>query len=1668
MAQTSSDEDLLLKNVAELRRKLIRTEQNLQLLQTPRRDHRYLDDFDFSNQYESGQDLSAHSSTSSLLDGTALDPDTAENRHLRKKLKALREENSNLVGENHSLQNQIESSQYELRLTKGQLKMLGIEIDGSRSSIASLKKKCESLKTELKVNGSALRIAEKSLDESGRQLSDKESLIQSHRQEVKKMRSELQEEQKLRDRMEMQRDETARKLEELNEQLDNYRFDTQDQLRMLAASEEHLRGSLEHCDREREELLERATSLEEDLQDARDEIRTLRESANLLSQTETALQGSRHEAQEHVCRIQNLETALLTRDRENQELTDLTSRQSERLAECQRDIENSREQLQKLEGMVARSAARESVKGRISTHLTQSSGPTRDSGFETDMELVSTTSQTVVSELRYQLAVKDVEIQQLRSSQFPDHQPSLSSLQDGNNSRSPTSLRAQLAVLMEKSKLEERKAIELEKVIGCLKSEASKMTNENSRLKQKLADTESGRSSLESGMMLRDDQLTHLHGEIREKTSDVIKLEKELKKAKGKMSALEAQLEDKTSTFSVHVANIEQLQRTLDVTSTQLADTKNELLKKASSDEIHSSRLEEIKRMNREQCQDLHHQLDLMHQKMEQQSNEIVSLQGDRTKLQREANQKEEQLTKFKIDLAESQKELVNKDVENQKLWNTLQSRADEGTLRLAQMESALEVCKQELNMYITQLEDVNTKHHQERALKDREITDLEDRWKKATVETEERGIKVADLEQSLRERQQMLQQSTERIAELEDKEAHLEQQVSTLSKELSLLRSTATQEAQAMEKKLHQACLDLEERTKQLRQYHQELGSSQSELVLSRSKVADLEEKLKDTRQDGDNQAEKTTQLEKELHANKLQLEEAQSTVKELEEVLERTKEESKTSKERCRHLDTELQQAQEDLRAAASQLGELHRLLQRSKAENKLKHERVEELNESLRKSQDDMRSKERDMAEIDLALRTSQRELLQRSAQVSQLDVTVKERQSEMERQILELESTLNKTQYQLKQTKQQVTEQENELKKQSDENHKKMLLIQDLEQSLQRQSDEITLKATTIKEIEKRVEDLIHDLQGSKKEYLDQGQELRLSREQTQQAHVNITELRRELAQAQRNQDNLTSELQDALEMCRRKDEDLGRLAEEVGATRAQELALQAQYTAELQQIAKLRDAEVEQKEDEVSQLQQSHVSLLASRDQLDSSHRLQIAQLKEAEQVASQALQETTKQVAGLEADLAASREVINASNEAMVIKESEIARLKAKLSGYERAMFGSHGMLDTHPQENTSRRISSLPSSPYTSPSTSYVRVSHTSSHLSPPISHYRYEGSPGRLSYEFLDPERPSLDAQRRNDTDEGKRLVDVEYAASVSPGQRDSVDVLFTNDLSTSQRRANTINIAQTNNSGRTEESRSESQVELLKWSSKTVNHVKRMEQHDAVSETTERNSVISGIENLPENGQDVEEPGTFQAMLDFVNRQIVAETATTQPDNARDENWLNLEDFSDGNILVMSSHSSTASTEPAGSFSPPIPLQHANSLPSSHPAPLSPKSPRRKSGIPLRKTSPIRRALFSKGGSTQTVTGKKNKGRKAQQSKSPKLPEREKSSTETTPLKQRLANQRAKLASQGKAQSKSTNQQLKPSECIADLQAKLIATNARRQKIDEELFGVKSLDE
>ncbi|XP_072176323.1 uncharacterized protein [Diadema setosum] len=1695
---SESNEDLLLKNVADLRKKLIRTEHNLQLLQTPSHDlhHRYgTDDIidpegqlrpltldDLTPEHLTSSMSSLRSSTSSYtrsskrmsmmtspgLDGKGShqhvkvfrwftsvlrEPamsssalrETSENRHLRKKLQALREGNTRLVTENHSLQNDLETCQYDLRMTKAQLRMLKVETEAGKTSMASLEDKCSALRTELKANDAALRLAEQSLEESGRQLTERDSLVHRHQREVRKLRAELAEEQKLKLRLEEQRDIVVKEVEELNEKLDNFKLQTQKQLTKLSATEEHLRGSLAHCDKEREELLARATSLEEDLQDAKDHVRTLLESNSSLQGAEASMKAFRQETDQQGKKIQELEAEIRMKEQENQDLRELTDRQSERLAECQRDLELGREEMQRLERELGRRGPREVEQNARDVKRSDEAGSTPpsslskelgvDSGFEHETYSVVNHSQTVISELRLQLAVKDAELQHVKSSaNLPLPQSSLSSLPELGSSRSPTSLRAQLAALMEKSKLEEKKTQELEKVILRLESKAGKQSSDINHLQRKLAKAEAGRASAESRMSLRDGQLAQLHAEVQGRANEVAVLEKELKKCKGQVSALESQLSEKTSAFSSHVAKLQELQAEVEAKSSQLTSAKEELKSREQIEEGYAAKLAEMRKLNSEQCHELQQQLEMLQQKTEAQTTDLHTLREVKKQAERDVSQKEERLQRLQDDLSESQKEVIKKNVENQQLWNTLQNRADEGSLRLSQMEAALVVCKQELAMYIDQLEGEKKKHDQEIELKNKEVADLEERWGKASAEMEERGLRSSELEQALRERQEMLQQSTERIAELEDREAQLEQQVSGLTKELGQLRVTAAREGDSLEKKLHQARLEVEDRTQQLREAKEILSTAQTDLSQARVTSKDLEEKLREARQDGENQGEKTAQLETELNSAKAKLEDMLGNAKEVDEVLERTREESRQSKERCRHLDDELHQAQEDLREAATQLGELHRLLQRSKADNKLKEERMQELNDSLRQSQEEVRCKERDMAEMDLALRTSQRELLQRSAQVSQLDVTVKERQSEMEREILQLQTSLNKCQYQLKQSKQRITELEEKEGKLREDSQSSEVRLHDLKQTIQKQDGELALKSKTVTRLEQRVEELMSDLKAQKEECIEKGQHLRLGREQAQQTQVSLAEIQRQLAEAHRQQDNLSSELEEALAASRAKDSELAHLAEDLGAARAQEMALQTQYTSELQQIARLRDEEVELKEDEVAQLQESHAKLLASRDQLDSSARLQISQLKAAKQGAREELSEALKKVDELEADLAASREVINATNEAIVIKESEVARLKAKVSGYERAMFGIH-FNSGAPSRASPQRPSSADFMFESSPSSGIHRGS-LEHRLSSPASH----GMNGSLEL------RPSVE-ESAAPTKLTDKLIHTQSGAETSVEER---LVTHFSQAEFQEFKGDRVSLEQHSDFP------SSDKVKLSYHQTETKFHSKV----DKFSDVTDTDSIISGVERLPEM-QPQEQPGTFQAMLDFVNQQILSENGggTTVDDTS----WLNPDDMSDGGLLLTPTHSSRAS-----SLSPPTPLKSANSSPSSRSAPPTPGSPRRKSGIPLRKgSSPGRRVLhFSKGGTGHSVLASFRGGnqvtRNGRQAKSPdKRAGNGNSSPETTPLKQKLANEKARLKSQGKAKLGGSTQ-LKPKQCIASLQAQLQANDARKLKLNEALFG------
>nr|XP_006819155.1 PREDICTED: coiled-coil domain-containing protein 18-like [Saccoglossus kowalevskii] len=279
-------------------------------------------------------------------------------------------------------------------------------------------------------------------------------------------------------------------------------------------------------------------------------------------------------------------------------------------------------------------------------------------------------------------------------------------------------------------------------------------------------------------------------------------------------------------------------------------------------------------------------------------------------------------------------------------------------------------------------------------------------------------------------------------------------------------------------------------------------------------------------------------------------------------------------------------------------------------------------------LVEANEELMNRDRELTDLDQALKERQWELKQRAAQVAQLDMTMKEHRSELETKVVKLEEQLSKSQQNLKERSKQKT-----------------------------------------KELSSKLND-------HRKDELEQGQHLRLTREQMQRQHMDLTDTKKQLAKSQREQDRMARELEETIQVCKSKELDCSKLAEELGASRAREAAADSRCIAEIHHLRQQLELDIKQKDIEISSLQESHSTLLAAKNQQETNHRLHSQQLEERNKHITQQLQTTEDKLTSLENELRARKEVVEAANEAIVIKEAEVARLNAKISGYERATFG--------------------------------------------------------------------------------------------------------------------------------------------------------------------------------------------------------------------------------------------------------------------------------------------------------------------------------------------------------------------------------------------------------
>ncbi|MGH0157681.1 UNVERIFIED_CONTAM: hypothetical protein FKN15_057642 [Acipenser sinensis] len=201
--------------------------------------------------------------------------------------------------------------------------------------------------------------------------------------------------------------------------------------------------------------------------------------------------------------------------RENQELRTLTTQQSERLVECQREIEETQSELASLESILSQLNNREVEVGTINTKPSSSNHSLSSSSLGNSSEQ----TKALVQDLRLQLSEKEAEIQKLQAeSTFRKAAQHLSQMSQGSTSSTET----ELSIMKP-----EKKYQQLQPLILGLEEEKRRQESQIRKLQSQLVEAEAEICSLQTRMDQRTSQFQEIQNELLDKAAEADKLERE-------------------------------------------------------------------------------------------------------------------------------------------------------------------------------------------------------------------------------------------------------------------------------------------------------------------------------------------------------------------------------------------------------------------------------------------------------------------------------------------------------------------------------------------------------------------------------------------------------------------------------------------------------------------------------------------------------------------------------------------------------------------------------------------------------------------------------------------------------------------------------------------------------------------------------------------------------------------------------------------------------------------------------------------------------------------------------------------------------------------------------------------------------------------------------------
>ncbi|XP_019386642.1 PREDICTED: coiled-coil domain-containing protein 18 isoform X3 [Crocodylus porosus] len=774
----------------------------------------------------------------------------------------------------------------------------------------------------------------------------------------------------------------------------------------------------------------------------------------------------------------------------------------------------------------------------------------------------------------------------------------------------------------------------------------------------------------------QNDRLKLCHQEIEDSREELGTLEsiisqlslsasEKITKKSSQLSALEKQLEEKTVAFSSAAARNAELEQEIMEKNDQIRNLETSINKEHEHITIS---FEKAKLIHLEQRKEMEKQIEILQTQLNKKHEQFNEQEKTMSILQQDILCKQQRIESLDQMLIERREEMEKQNVKKDEALKILQNQLTEEMVKGSQLESALDICKEELAVYLSQLDESKDLFEKQLKKKSEEVQRLQKEVKLKNQSLQDTSEQNVLLQQTLHRQQQMLQEETIRNGELEDSQLKLEKQVSKLEQELQKQRENLEEELRKAEGKLNIASQEADLKRQKVTELTSTIRQIKLEMDQCKDELIDMEKELIQLRRDGETKTIQLNQLGITLEQLQSEVNKKTNQVTELEDKLLQSETCHKNALQKIAELEAELQNAHGELKITLRQLQDLREILQNAQLSLEEKYAAIKDLTAELRQCKGEIADKKQELLDMDQALKERNWELKQRAAQVTQLDMTIREHRGEMEQKIIRLEGSLEKSELEIKECNKQIESLDAKLQHSRDELREKEFELLQRDQEINQLKKEIERKEHRLTGIEKTMKNQEKCIADQYKEALDLGQQLRLEREQMQHIHLDLLETRRLLVQAQRETDRLSHELEEVNHLSQEKEARANCLAEELGAAQAHEAQLEARTQAEIKRLSAEIDSLKEAYELEKLAHQTDQEKWYVSIDtQKSGSQHLsgQLQQLK-------LELEEAQDTVNNLQQQLQARDEVVRAANEALLVKESQVTRLQTRIAGHER------------------------------------------------------------------------------------------------------------------------------------------------------------------------------------------------------------------------------------------------------------------------------------------------------------------------------------------------------------------------------------------------------------